>query len=58
MSDEKYKSIHFRASMLAFISLILNNHFLKIDSVYVGILVLYTLFLLIVWRRWKKSKSV
>ncbi|AHC44462.1 MULTISPECIES: hypothetical protein [Bacillus] len=56
MSDKKYESIHWFASVLAFLLIILNSFFTKIEGVTVGIAIVYIVIMGIVRSTWKKAK--
>lgn len=57
MSDKKYESIHWFASVLAFLLIILNSFVIKIEVFTVVIAVVYIVFMGIVRSRWKKTKT-
>ncbi|BET18849.1 hypothetical protein RBIBE_28390 [Bacillus velezensis] len=55
MSDKKYESIHWFTSVLAFLLIILNSFFIKIEGVTVGIAIVYIVIMGIVRSTWKKA---
>lgn len=57
MSDKKYESIHWYATMLVFLVIILNSFVIKIEVLTVIAAVVYIVFMLIVRSKWKKAKT-
>ncbi|MCV4327318.1 MULTISPECIES: hypothetical protein [Bacillus] len=55
MSEKKYESIHWFASVLALLLIILNSFFIKIEGVTVGIAIVYIVIMGIVRSTWKKA---
>jgi hypothetical protein len=57
MSEKKYESIHWYATMLVFLIIILNSFFMKIEILTVIAAVVYIVFMVIIRSRWKKAKT-